>query len=95
MKTGNGILQLSGTNSFTGGTQIQAGTLILGSNNAIPAASSLTLSAGTLNLGGYANTAGTLVMQNGLITGNGSFGRRLVQPAKRHARRQSRGQPVR
>ena len=73
MKTGSGILQLSGTNSFTGGTQIQAGTLVLGSNQAIPAASSLTLSAGTLNLGGYANTAGTLVMQNGLITGNGSF----------------------
>ena len=73
VKTGNGILQLSGTNTFTGGTQIEAGTLALGSNNAIPAASSLTLSAGTLNLGGYANTAGTLVMQGGLITGNGSF----------------------
>ena len=73
VKTGSGILQLSGTNSFTGGTQIQAGTLALGSNNAIPAASSLTLSAGTLNLGGYANSAGTLVMQGGLITGNGSF----------------------
>ncbi|MGO9111564.1 MAG: autotransporter-associated beta strand repeat-containing protein [Thermoguttaceae bacterium] len=74
LKTGNGILQLSGTNSFTGGTQIQAGALALGSNDAIPAASSLTLSAGTLNLGGYANTAGTLVMQGGLICGNGSFG---------------------
>ena len=73
VKTGNGILELSGTNSFTGGTQIQAGTLLLGSNNAIPAASSLTLSAGTLNLGGYANSTGTLVMQNGLVTGNGSF----------------------
>ena len=36
-------------------------------------ASSLTLSGGTLNLGGFANTAGTLVMQNGLITGNGTF----------------------
>ena len=33
----------------------------------------MTLSAGTLNLGGYANTAGTLVMQGGLIAGNGSL----------------------
>ena len=73
VKTGSGILQLSGTNSFTGGTQIQAGALVLGSNYAIPAASSLTLSVGTLNLGGYANTAASLVMQNGLISGNGSF----------------------
>ncbi len=73
VKTGNGILQLSGANTFTGGTQIEAGTLTLGSNQAIPAASSLTLSAGTLDLGGYANTASTLVMKNGLITGNGSF----------------------
>jgi autotransporter-associated beta strand protein len=74
VKTGSGILQLSGTNSFTGGTQIQAGELVLGGNQAVPAASSVTLSAGTLNLGGYANSTGTLVMQNGLIAGNGSFG---------------------
>jgi fibronectin-binding autotransporter adhesin len=73
VKTGNGLLQLTGTNSFSGGTQIQAGTLLLGSNYAIPAASSLTLAGGTLNLGGFANSAGTLVMQSGLITGNGSF----------------------
>ncbi len=73
LKTGSGILQLSGTNSFTGGVQVQAGTLALGSNYAIPAASNLTLSAGTLNLGGYANSAGTLTMQNGLVTGNGSL----------------------
>jgi autotransporter-associated beta strand protein len=73
LKTGNGILQLSGTNSFSGGTQIQAGTLTLGSNYAIPAASSLTLAAGTLNLGGFANTAASLVMQDGLIDGSGSF----------------------
>ncbi len=73
VKAGNGILQLSGNDSFTGGSQVQAGALVLGSNNAIPTASSLTLSAGTLNLGGFANSTGTLTMQSGLITGNGSF----------------------
>jgi autotransporter-associated beta strand protein len=73
VKTGSGILLLSGTNTYSGGTQIQAGTLSLASNNAIPAASILTLSAGTLNLGGCANTAASLVIQSGLITGNGSF----------------------
>ena len=49
VKTGGGILQLSGTNSYTGGTQIEAGEL-LRATTAIPAGSSLTLSAGTLNL---------------------------------------------
>ena len=79
VKTGNGILQLSGVNSFSGGTLVQAGTLALGGNSAIPATSSLTLSGGTLNLGGYANTAATLVMQNGSITGAGSFSAAAVE----------------
>ena len=79
VKTGNGILQLSGVNSFSGGTLVQAGTLALGGNSAIPATSSLTLSGGTLNLGGYANTAATLVLQNGSITGAGSFSAAAVE----------------
>ena len=73
VKTGNGILELSGTNSFSGGIQILAGEVTLGSNSAVPAAAGLTLSAGTLNLGGNANTAASLLVEGGLVAGNGSL----------------------
>jgi autotransporter-associated beta strand protein len=73
VKTGNGILQLSGANTYSGGTQIDAGTLALGSNRALPATGSLALYGGTLNLGSFANTTSSLLLQSGLITGSGSL----------------------
>jgi autotransporter-associated beta strand protein len=43
---GPGTLVLSGTNSYTGGTTVEAGTLIVTSNTALPDGSSLTVGAG-------------------------------------------------
>ena len=43
---GGGELILSGTNSYTGGTTVDAGTLYVTNSNAIPSGSSLTVGAG-------------------------------------------------
>ena len=55
------MLVLSGSNSYQGGTVINTGTLLAGNANALgSASSSLTINAGTLDLGGNSVTAGTL-----------------------------------
>jgi autotransporter-associated beta strand protein len=56
-KTGAGELILSGTNTFSGGTIVSAGTLTLASASALGSGSTLTLSGGTLKL----STTGTTV----------------------------------
>jgi len=63
VKTGNGILQLSGANTYSGGTQIDAGTLALGSSSALPATGGVAIYGGTLNLGTYSNTTSSLLLQ--------------------------------
>ena len=46
MSGSNGTLVLSGTGSYTGGTFVNAGTLVLASNTAFPDGTSLTVGAG-------------------------------------------------
>ena len=74
-KTGNGILTLSGANTYTGATNINAGTLRLGASNVIPDASAVTIQGGaTLNLNSYSETigglsgAGTVQLGGGTLT---------------------------
>ncbi|MGC3991199.1 MAG: autotransporter-associated beta strand repeat-containing protein [Chthoniobacteraceae bacterium] len=50
VKTGAGNLTLSGSNTYTGATTVNAGALVLGGNTAIPTASAVTLNGGTLKL---------------------------------------------
>ena len=40
---GSGVLTVANTNSYTGGTFVQSGTLALGINNALPVAGALVL----------------------------------------------------
>ena len=56
-KTGGGILTLGAANSYTGATIINAGTLQLGIANALASGTAVTLGGGTLNLGGFSQTA--------------------------------------
>ena len=76
--TGNGGLGVTGTgtvtigtatSSFTGATTIPSGTLALGVNNALPAATSVIVSGGTLSLGTFNNTVAGVSLQNGAIAG--------------------------
>lgn len=74
-KTGLGTLNLSGVNSYSGGTTISAGTLLLsGGSNRLSLTGNITTNGGGLNLGGYSQTtSGSILItagsiQNGVLT---------------------------
>lgn len=59
-KTGVGTLTLSGANTYTGGTAVQAGTLVAGASQVF-GGGAMNVSAGaTLNLNGYGQSLGAL-----------------------------------
>lgn len=74
--SGAGTVKLSGANTFTGGTTVSSGTLLLGGNDRLANAGALTVNGGTLNLGGFSDTVGATSfgggsVTNGTITGTG------------------------
>ena len=73
VKRGDSSLRLSGTNTFTGRLTIEAGSLELGADGALPAAAPISLAGGTVSCGSSANCAGELaLMGNAAIAlGNG------------------------
>ncbi len=72
---GTGTQVLAGVNTYSGPTTITAGTLAMGSNTALPAASALTLDlAGVLDLGGFSPTVASLSdgpLGGGMVTNSG------------------------
>ncbi len=77
-KQGTGIFTLSGANTYTGATTINAGTLTLGAANRIADTSALTVAGGaTFNLNNFAETigslagAGTVTLGTGILTAGG------------------------
>ena len=54
LETGNGLLVLSGTNTYTGGTTVNSGTLIVANPSALPDGSSLTVGTGASSIFGSA-----------------------------------------
>ncbi len=69
--SGSGTVVLSGANSLSGPTAISNGTVLLGSPTAL-GAGNLTVSSGTLDLGGYSVSVGNLAGQSGVITLSGT-----------------------
>jgi len=65
-QSGAGTLILTGSNSYSGGTNITAGTIALGVNNALATGTSLSDS-GTLNLNGF-NQSLSSITGSGVIT---------------------------
>lgn len=78
VKTGAGTLQLSGTNTYTGATRIDAGTLLLGASNRIADASNLILAGGTFATGGFSETLGALTLNGNATIDFGSGASALV-----------------
>lgn len=74
IKTGAGTQTLSGTNTYTGSTIINAGTLALGTNNVLPSASSVIMAGGILNTATYTNTLSTLEVTGSATINLGSGG---------------------
>jgi autotransporter-associated beta strand protein len=76
VKSGAGTLTLSGNNTYTGGTTVSAGTLVVDGVSALGATTgALTVSGGALDLGANAVTTGAVSLnggsiQNGTLTGS-------------------------
>jgi autotransporter-associated beta strand protein len=78
-KSGTGIMTLSGANTYTGGTTVNAGTLALSGSGTLGSSAALTLGGGTLDLGNLSPTVGAVsitsaagsgnTIQNGSLTG--------------------------
>ena len=68
-KSGAGELVLSGANTYTGGTDVEAGTLQLGNASAL-GTGGLIADGGTLDLNGYSITVNSLSGSGGTITDN-------------------------
>jgi len=72
IKQGNNNLTLTGVNTHSGGTSIEAGQLTLGASGAL-GSGALNMTGGTLNIGGFSNTVTNLMVQNSTINGAGGL----------------------
>ena len=69
LKSGTGTLTLSGTNTYSGPTTVNAGTLQAGSSGGLSASSDFTVNS-TLDLNGFSSAIGSLA-GTGIVTNNG------------------------
>ena len=73
-KTGTGTLVLSGANTYTGVTNISAGTLRLGANSVLSDSTAVTVASGaTLNLNNYSDTISSLAGAGVVTLGSGTL----------------------
>ena len=73
-KVGTGMLTLSGQNTYTGGTEITAGTLRMGTDSALFSDGAVTVAAGaTFDLAGYHTQIGSLSGAGSVLTGSGTL----------------------
>ncbi len=70
-KAGAGTLTLTGTNTYTGGTRIDIGTLTLGhATNTLADTGAVNVNGGALALGANSDTVGAVTLTSGSITGS-------------------------
>ena len=70
-KAGTGVMTLSGANTYTGATAINAGSLTLGAANRIADASAVTVAGGaTFNLNSFAEVVGSIAGAGNITLGN-------------------------
>ncbi len=70
-KNGTGTLTLSGPHSYSGGTNVNLGTLRLGANNSLPDGGAVTVAASAvLDVNGKTDSIGTLSVDGSVTAGN-------------------------
>ncbi|PKD41142.1 hypothetical protein CWO84_06935, partial [Methylomonas sp. Kb3] len=72
-KTNAGTVTLSGTNTYTDNTQVNAGTLALGASDVLANTSNLVVNGGTFALGSHNDTVAGVRLLSGSITGTGTL----------------------
>jgi autotransporter-associated beta strand protein len=70
-KTGAGTVTIQKAQTYTGGTNVNAGTLALGASNVLEDASAVNINGGTLDIGANTDSVGIVTLQSGSITGTG------------------------
>ena len=78
VKKGTGMLTLSNTTTFTGGTIISNGTLRLGVASALPIAGAVDIAGGIYDLGGFTVTNSSVTVRSGSVI-NGTLAAGLVE----------------
>ena len=73
IKSGSGLWNLWGANTYEGTTTISAGTLGLGGSDKIANLSAINVSGGTFAMGSYSDTVGAVTLSGGSITGTGTL----------------------
>ena len=76
-KTGTGTMELSGTNTYTGGTTVSAGTLLVNSPGSLAAGSAVTVQSGG-TLGGNGTIGGAITVESGGILAPGTSAGKLT-----------------
>jgi autotransporter-associated beta strand protein len=73
-KIGTGNLTLSGSNAYTGITDIQAGSIITGAANTLPSTTAVTVASGAaLTMNNYSQSIGSLAGSGAVALGSGSL----------------------
>src|SRR6185503_6926217 len=65
---------LSGSNTYSGATNVNVGTLALGANNVLADTTPVTVASGaTLDMGTFSDTVGSLTLNSGSLNGSGTL----------------------
>ncbi len=70
IKAGSGVMTLTGASNYTGTAVVNAGTLTISASDRLPTTAALTVNGGVFDVGTFNQTAGTVTLAGGTLTGS-------------------------